>query len=66
MFVVIKQKVFRIIYDLNNHDDFHRIYDKIINFVYIRQLIKRLRTYIEYCSKCQLNQIKRHLFHELL
>ena len=26
----------------------------------MRHLTKHLRTYIDYCSKCELNQIKRH------
>ena len=53
--IIIKQKMFCLIHDLNNHDDFYRIYDKIINSMYIRQLIKRLHDYIDYCSKYQLN-----------
>ena len=54
------------IHDFNNHDDFHRTYDRIINSIYIRQLIKRLHNYIDHCSKCQLNQTKRHFFYEFL
>ena len=49
---IIKQKIFRLIHDLSNHNDFYRIYDKIINLIYIRHLIKRLHNYIDYCSKC--------------
>ena len=63
---IIKQKIFRLIHDLNNHDNFHRTYDRIINSIYIRQLIKRLHDYIDHCSKCQLNQTKRHFFYEFL
>ena len=63
---IIKQKIFRLTYDLNNYDDFHRTYDRIINSIYIRQLIKRLHDYINHCSKCQLNQTKRHFFYEFL
>ena len=51
----MKQNVFRIIHDLSNHEKFYRIYDRLVNSIYVRQLIKRLRTYIEHCSKCQLN-----------
>ena len=62
----IKQKIFRITYNFSNHDDFHRIYDRVVNFVYIRQLTKRLRIYIKHCSKCQLYQIKRHVSYDSL
>ena len=64
--IAMKQKIFKITHDLSSHDDFHRIYDKIINSMYIKQLTKRLRNYIKHCSKCQLNQIKRHSFYESL
>ena len=56
----MEQEVFRIAHDLSSHSGFHRIYDRLANSVYIRQLIKRLKIYIEHCSECQLNQIKRH------
>ena len=56
----MEQEVFRIAHDLSSHGGFHRTYDRIVNSVYIRQLTKRLRTYIEHCSECQLNQTKRH------
>ena len=62
----MKQKIFRMIYDFNNHENFHRTYDKLINSIYIRHLTKRLRIYIEHCSKCQLHQIKRHFFYDNL
>ena len=62
--IFMKQKIFRIVHDLSNHNNFHRIYDRLINFVYIRRFIKRLITYIEHCSKCQFNQIKRHFSYE--
>ena len=62
----MKQEIFKIAHDLSNHDDFHRIYDRIVNSMYFKQLTKRLRNYIEYCSECQLNQIKRHSFYESL
>ena len=33
---------------------------------YVSRLFKKLRLYFEHCSKCQLNQIKRHRFYEKL
>ena len=64
--IAMKQKIFKIIHDLSNHGDFHRIYDRIVNSMYIKQFTKRLRSYIKHCSKCQFNQIKRHSFYESL
>ena len=64
--VAMKQEIFKITHDLSSHDDFHRIYDKVVNSMYFKQLTKRLRNYIEHCSECQLNQIKRHSFYESL
>ena len=32
---IIKQKIFRLIHDLNNHDNFYCTYDRIINSIYI-------------------------------
>ena len=63
---ILEQKILRLTHDFNNHNDFYRIYDKITNSMYIRQLIKRLHDYIDHCSKCQLNQTKRHSFYEFL
>ena len=54
------------IHDFNNHDDFHKTYDKLINFVYVKHLIKRFRVYIKHCSKCQINQTKRHFLYDSL
>ena len=62
----MKQKMFQLTHDQIHHDDFHKIYDRIASFVYIRQLSQRLRNYIAHCSKCQLNQIKRHSIYDEL
>ena len=32
----MKQKIFRVAHDLNSHSGFYRIYDRLVNFVYIR------------------------------
>ena len=61
---VIKQKIFRMIHDFNNHENFYRTYDKLINSIYVRHLTKRLRIYIEHCSKWQIHQIKRHFLRQ--
>ena len=52
VFAFIKQEMFQIIYDQIYHDDFHQTYDRIISSMYIRQLIKKLRTYIIHYFEC--------------
>ena len=62
----MKQKMFQITHDQIYHNDFHRTYNWIISLIYIRQLIKRLRTYITYCFEYQFNQTKRYFIYEKL
>ena len=40
------------------------IYNRFRHFIYIYRLIKHLKIYIIYYSKCQLNQIKRYFDYE--
>jgi hypothetical protein len=56
----LEKEVFRLAHDLQHHVGFHRAYERIAPNIYIRQLAKRLRTYIEHCPECQVNQTKRH------
>ena len=55
-----EQNVMKLIYDENSHIEHHRIYVRIVKFVYIRHLFRKFIVYIKYCSFCQFNQIKRH------
>ena len=66
IFEVQKQKVFRMIYDDNHHADSYRCYQKISDTLYIFRLSRKLRTYIDHCFFCQINQIKRHQSYEKL
>ena len=50
----------KLIHDENSHVEHHRIYVRIVKFVYIRHLFKKFIIYIKHCSFCQFNQIKRH------
>ena len=63
---IIKQKIFRIIHDFNNYNNFHKTYNRLINLIYVRYLTKQLQIYIKHCSKCQLHQIKKHFFYNFL
>ena len=62
----MKNFFFRMTHDLNNHEDFYRIYDRFVNSMFVRHLTKRLRVCIEHCFKCQLHQTKRHFSYEFL
>jgi hypothetical protein len=46
----IKRNIYRIIHDDHHHCDFHRVYARVIESLYIRHLIKRLRRYIKHCK----------------
>ena len=52
VFKALDQKIFRIIYNLSNYEEFYWAYNRLMNFVYVKYLAKRLRIYIEYCSQC--------------
>ena len=56
----LKKEVFELAHDRQHHGGYHRIYDRISNSIYLRHLFKHLRTYIEHCPKCELNQTRRH------
>ena len=52
---ILEIKIFRQTHDFIHHDDFMRIYDRLRHFIYVRFMIKRLKTYIIHCSNCQIN-----------
>jgi hypothetical protein len=58
--------VFKMTHDDLAHVDFHRAYVAISKTFYIRRLFHYLRQYINYCSSCFLNQIKRHKSYDVL
>ena len=62
----MKTKIFRQTHDFTHHDDFMKIYDRLRHFIYVRFMIKRLKIYIIHCSKCQMNQTKRHSIYDEL
>ena len=56
----LEQEIFELAHDRQHHGGFHRTYDRIVNSLYLRHLTKHLRTYIDHCPECELNQTKRH------
>ena len=61
-----EKKIFKFIHDHQHHDEFHHIYEHIAVSLFLYHLIRHLKTYILYCSECQLNQTKQYTFYELL
>ena len=63
---VMKKKVFKLMHDDNAHTSIHKCYNRLMKTLFIFRLSKKIRRYIEYCSNCQLTQIKRHRSYEKL
>ena len=49
-FKINKKNFFRMTHDLNNHENFHRVYDRFVSSMFVKHLTKRLRVYIELLS----------------
>lgn len=63
----MKQKIFKQVHDLSNHEKYHKCHDKLSHTIFIRYLSKNLRVYIIYCFAYQLNQTKKYkLYGELV
>ena len=56
--ILIKQ-IFKQIHNQKHHDGIQWIFDRLIN-VYIRHVIKHVKTYIKHCFICNFNHTKRH------
>ena len=52
IFVVCKQKIFRITHNENQHSNRHCCYQRITNIFYVFRLSRKLCFYIEHCSTC--------------
>ena len=64
IFNALKREIFELTHDRQHYKEFHKTYDRIISFVYMWHLSKHLWAYINYCLKCELNQIKRYKFYD--
>lgn len=63
--ILQKKEIFRTIYD-KHHIEIHQCFQRITKMLYILRLLRKLRTYIEHCLLCQINQIKRYRFYDKL
>ena len=52
--------------EFNEHVEFDRIYERIINVWYIRELSRQLTDYLKHCFKCQINRIRKHKSYDSL
>ena len=62
----IGKKIFELTHNQIYHEEFYRTYDYIVSSIYVRQLLRKFRDYIAYCSQCQLNQTKKHFIYKKL
>ena len=65
-FQIYEKKIFSLAHDNNQHFDDIRCFYRIRESFFISRLFKKLRTYIDHCFQCQLNQTKRHKTYEKL
>lgn len=62
----LEKEIFELAHDKNYHFDAHRCFQRINNTLFIFELPKKIRIYIDHCFNCQLNQTKRHKSYEEL
>ena len=62
----MKKNVFQLIHDQNHHCEFHRIYVKAIETIYVKHFATRLKRYIRYCKQCLKGQTIKHASYEQL
>ena len=58
--------MFRLAYNEDHHVEANRCFHKISNTLYISRLFNKIRIYMNHCSTCQVNQIKRHISYKEL
>lgn len=63
---LVKEKIFRAIHDDNHHFNYHRCLARIADTLFILDLLKKIRTYVENCLVYQVNQTKRHCSYDEL
>lgn len=60
IFIIMKIKIFKLIYNKIKHFNYTRIYKKLTKELYIFNIITKFHEFIRYCSHCQLNQTLRY------
>ena len=62
----LKKNIFQIIHDQNHHCEFHRIYIRAIDAIYIKHFFIRLKRYIRHCKQCLKAQTTKHVSYKQL
>ena len=63
---IVNQLSLQLYYCIFAYFTWQKCYEQIVSTWYIRDLTRQLRDYLKYCSKCQINRIKRHQSHDSL
>ena len=66
MSIVIKVEVFKLAHDEMRYSDYARTHKRLIEKLYIYNIITKLYEFIRHCSHYQLNQISRHKSYDSL
>ena len=60
------EKVFILVYDFMNYLEYICTHKKIIDNLYLSDLLKHFHEYIHYCSQCQLMQTFKYSFYKFM
>ena len=64
--MIMKAEVFKLIYNEIKHFNYARTYKRLIEKLYIFNMITKLYKFIRHCPHYQLNQIPRHKLYDFL
>lgn len=56
----VLEDVFQAVHDHNHHAGAHRCFTRVSETLFIPRLLRKIRTYVEHCPACQINQTKHH------
>ena len=62
---IVVKDILNLIHD-QNHSKFDKTYQQIVSSWYIQSFIKHIKFYIKHCSKCSVNQTRRHKSYDSL
>ena len=58
--IIMKTEIFKLAYNEMRYLDYARTHKRLIEKLYIYNIITKLYKFIRHCFHCQLNQISRH------
>ena len=67
IFKFLVDEIFNTIHDAaNEHNDFHKCYERLIFSYFIRNLFFQLRVYLRHYSDCQIHQTRQYKSYDFL